>query len=180
MDEQVAKKSRPNPPPENFKNFQKFKSNGKIIISNLYYTISVNEENINSYLYYLDKWTTEIQQGSISEANLIKYINIAFAFLRDLQKYPRLKQTTFTFDNSLITIQDIVNKIKLANTFLTPQQRSIVNQAKLREMDINLDSGNFRAGKKRISNKKRTNKKLKKTYKKRRIIRNRTNRKMSK
>lgn len=159
MDDQFAKKQRPNPPPplENFRD----RSNN----------FSMNQTNINSYLFYLDKWTNDIQQKPVNQEILNKYVDIAFAFLRDLQKYPNLRQMTFVYDNSTISSSSVIDKIKATNKFIIDNllTSSITNQPKFIEMNRNLASGNFRGGKKRRTLKRRTNKKLKKTYKKRRV-----------
>lgn len=135
---------------------------------------SINERNIRNYLYYINKWGNEIQDGIISEQNLNKYVNIAFAFLRDLQKYPDLRNITYENDEIKLTTSEMIDKIKNTNRLITEEQKRNLNQAKLREMDINLASGNFSGGKKRRTLKRRfnkkvkkTNKKIKKTYKKR-------------
>ena len=158
MDINDNKKSRPNPPPppENFRD--KFNN------------LSMNQDNIKNYLFYLDKWTNDIKQNPKNPDILNKYVDTAFAFLRDLQKYPNLREITFTYDNYPLTTSYIVNKIKETNKFIIDKLYTgdIRNQPKFNEMNTNLKSGNFRGGIKRISNKKRTNKKLKKTYKKRR------------
>jgi hypothetical protein len=174
MDLQVAKKSRPNlppPPPENFRDS----------LNNF----SMNQRNINSYLYYLDKWTNDIIQKPKNSEILNKYVDTAFAFLRDLQKYPNLRQMTYDYDNLPITPLYIVNKIKETNKFIIDKLYTgdIRNQAKFIEMNTNLNSGNFRGGimkrskkkrtNKKRSNKNRTNKKIKKTYKRRSLIKKR-------
>jgi hypothetical protein len=168
MDLQVAKKSRPNlpPPAENFRDR----------LNNL----SMNQSNINSYLYYLDKWSNDIKIKPINKEILNKYVDTAFAFLRDLQKYPNLRQMTYDYDNIPITTSYILNKIKETNKFIIDNlyTTDIKNQPKFIEMNINLKNGNFRGGimnrtNKNRTNKNRTNKKMKKTYKRRRLNRKR-------
>jgi len=155
--------SRTNPPPlpENFKDS----------LNNL----SMNERNIKNYLLYLDKWTNDIKQKPKNPENLNKYVDIAFAFLRDLQKYPNLREMTYDYENNTITTSYIVNKIKETNKFIIDnlQTGDIRNQPKFIEMNTNLKSGNFKGGKKRRTLRRRTNKKPKKTYKKRRVNRRR-------
>ena len=163
MDDQFAKKQRPNQPPplENFNdNLNNF---------------SMNQNNINSYLFYLDKWTNDIKETPINIEILNKYVGTAFAFLRDLQKYPTLRQINYEYDNYIITPSDIVNKIKDTNKFIIDNLLTgdIKNQPKFIELNRNLNSGNFRGGKKRRTIRRRTNKKIKKTYKKRRVSRRR-------
>jgi len=168
MDLQVAKKSRPNlpPPPENFRDR----------LNNL----SMNQSNINSYLYYLDKWSNDIKIKPINKEILNKYVDTAFAFLRDLQKYPNLRQMTYDYEFNTITTSYIVNKIKETNKFIIDNlyTTDIKNQPKFIEMNINLKNGNFRGGimnrtNKNRTNKNRTNKKMKKTYKRRSLIKKR-------
>jgi hypothetical protein len=168
MDLQVAKKSRPNlpPPAENFRDR----------LNN----ISMNQSNINSYLYYLDKWSNDIKIKPINKEILNKYVDTAFAFLRDLQKYPNLRQMTYDYDNIPITTSYILNKIKETNKFIIDNlyTTDIKNQPKFIEMNINLKNGNFRGGimnrtNKNRTNKNRNNKKMKKTYKRRRLNRKR-------
>jgi hypothetical protein len=142
-------------PPENFTDFNN--------------NFSMNERNIRNYLYYINKWGSEIQDGIISEQNLNKYVNIAFAFLRDLQKDPNLRKITNENEEIKLTTNKIIDKIKNTNRLISEEQRRNLNQAKLREMDINLASGNFSGGKKRRTLKRKTNKKVKKTYKKRKV-----------
>lgn len=129
--------------------------------------LSVNKSNLQNYLYYINKWTDEIRNNTITDENLKKYINISFPFVRDLNKNKSLR------DINMIQNMETINKIKETNNLLTTEQRSEVNQAKLREMDINFASGNFRGGKTRKTNNKKNNKrkykKIKKTYKKRRV-----------
>jgi hypothetical protein len=131
--------------------------------------LSVNRSNLQNYLYYINKWADEIRNNTISDENLKKYIDISFPFVRDLNKNNSLR------DINMIQNMETINNIKETNKLLTPEQRSRVNQAKLREMDINFASGNFRGGKTRRTNKKRSNKrnykKIKKTYKKRKVNR---------
>jgi len=173
MDLHVAKKSRPNlpPPAENFRDR----------LNNL----SMNQSNINSYLYYLDKWSNDIKIKPINKEILNKYVDTAFAFLRDLQKYPNLRQMTYDYDNLPITTSYIVNKIKETNKFIIDNlyTTDIKNQPKFIEMNINLKNGNFRGGimnrtnknrtNKNRTNKNRTNKKIKKTFKRGTIIKKR-------
>ena len=160
MDEQVDKKSRPNPPPppENFRDE--------------FNNLSMNQDNIKNYLFYLDKWSNDIKQKQKNTEILNKYVDTAFAFLRDLQKYPKLRELTYDYENNTITTSYIVNKIKETNKFIIDnlQTGDIRNQPKFIEMNTNLNSGNFKGGKRRRT-KKRNNKKPKKTYKKRRVNR---------
>ena len=149
-------------PPENFRDS----------INNL----SLNDSNIKSYLFYLNKWTNDIQQKKpLNTENLNKYVDIAFAFLRDLRKYPKLRQFEFKYDDTILTTSDVINKIKETNKFIIDNfyTSEVRNQHKFIEMNSNLNSGNFRGGKKKKTNKritnKRNNKKINKTYKKRRI-----------
>lgn len=159
MNEQVDKKSRPNPPPppENFRDE--------------FNNLSMNQDNIKNYLFYLDKWTNDIKQNPKNPDILNKYVDTAFAFLRDLQKYPKLREMTYDYENNTITTSYIVNKIKETNKFIIDNLQTgfIRNQPKFREMNINLNSNNFKGGKRRKTLKRRTNKKPKKTYKKRRV-----------
>jgi hypothetical protein len=149
----------PPPPLENFRDS----------LNNL----SMNESNIKSYLFYLDRWTNDIRQNPKNPVILNKYVDTAFAFLRDLQKYPNLRKINFDYNNSTITSSYIINKIKETNKIIIDNLETgdIRNQPKFIEMNMNLNSGNFRGGIKRT--KKRTNKKIKKTYKKRRVNRRR-------
>jgi hypothetical protein len=151
--------SRTNPPtlPENFRDS----------LNNL----SMNERNIKNYLLYLYKWTNDIIQKPKNPEILNKYVDTAFAFLRDLQKYPNLREMTYDYENNTITTSYIVNKIKETNKFIIDNLQTgfIKNQPKFREMNINLNSNNFKGGIRRKTLKRRTNKKPKKTYKKRRV-----------
>jgi hypothetical protein len=178
----------PPPPLENFRDS----------LNNL----SMNESNIKSYLFYLDRWTNDIRQNPKNPVILNKYVDTAFAFLRDLQKYPNLRQMTYDYDNIPITTSYILNKIKETNKFIIDNlyTTDIKNQPKFIEMNINLKNGNFRGGimnrtnknrtnknrtnknrtnknrtNKNRTNKNRTNKKMKKTYKRRRLNRKRNN-----
>jgi hypothetical protein len=157
MDESYLKKQRLNPglPSENFNdNLNNF---------------SMNKSNINNYLYYLNKWTNDIKENPKNAEILNKYVGTAFAFIRDLQKYPTLRQINY----ELITPSDIVNKIKDTNKFIIDNLLTgdITNQAKFIELNRNLNSGNFKGGKKRRTLRRKSNKKMKKTYKKRRVSR---------
>jgi hypothetical protein len=163
MDESYLKKQRLNPglPSENFNdNLNNF---------------SMNKSNINNYLYYLNKWTNDIKENPKNVEILNKYVGTAFAFTRDLQKYPTLRQINYDYDNYIITPSDIVNKIKYTNKFIIDNLLTgdITNQAKFVELNRNLNSGNFKGGKKRKTLRRKTNKKMKKTYKKRRVSRRR-------
>jgi hypothetical protein len=168
MDINDDKKSKANPPPlpENFRDS----------LNNL----SMNQRNIKNYLLYLYKWTNDIIQKPKNPEILNKYVDTAFAFLRDLQKYPNLREMTYDYEFNTITTPYIVNKIKETNKFIINKlyTSDIRNQAKFIEMNTNLNSGNFRGGimkrtNKKRSNKNRTNKKIKKTYKRRSLIKKR-------
>ena len=163
MDQSYVKKQRPNQPPP-LENFNDYLNN-----------FSMNKSNINNYLFYLNKWTNDIKENPKNTEILNKYVGTAFAFIRDLQKYPTLRQINYEYDNYILTPSDIVNKIKDTNKFIIDNLLTgdITNQPKFIELNRNLNSGNFKGGKKRRTLRRRTNKKIKKTYKKRRVSRRR-------